>query len=88
MSEITWILDEATGEVLVEGFTAAEASNLVGDLLRAGREVGCARPVSVLPPPVDPDAVVDGPTRLHFWLLPQLAHRGAGTAQLRSFERL
>ncbi len=62
MTEITWILDETTGQLLVEGIRRAEAPILIGDLLPAGREIGCARPMSVLPPPVDPDAADDGPT--------------------------
>ena len=77
MSELTWILDPASGELVVEGLTAEEASALAGDLLPPAREVNCARPLSTVPLPVTghPDmpcvrvariyhgSVVDGPGR-------------------------
>jgi anaerobic ribonucleoside-triphosphate reductase activating protein len=52
VTEITWILDETTGQLLVEGLTSEEASPLVGDLLPPAREVYCAAPMEVfhLPP--------------------------------------
>lgn len=54
MSEITWIIDRVTGALLVEGLGTAEASALAGDLLPSGQEMGCARPLTTLPPPVVP----------------------------------
>ena len=48
MTEITWILDETTGQLLVEGLTSEEAPPLVGDLLPPAREVYCAAPMEVL----------------------------------------
>jgi anaerobic ribonucleoside-triphosphate reductase activating protein len=47
VTEITWILDETTGQLLVEGLTPEEASPLVGDLLPPAREVYCAEPMEV-----------------------------------------
>ena len=77
MTELTWILDPASGELVVEGLTAEEASALAGDLLPPAREVNCARPLATAPLPAlgDPQAprvriariyhgsVVDGPGR-------------------------
>lgn len=51
MKEQTWILDPTTGDLLVEGLTAEEAPALAGDLLPGAQEVGCAWPLTVLPPP-------------------------------------
>ena len=48
MTEITWILDETTGQLLVEGLTSEEAPPLVGDLLPPAREVYCAAPMEIL----------------------------------------
>ncbi|MGI8825592.1 MAG: 4Fe-4S single cluster domain-containing protein [Chloroflexota bacterium] len=55
MSEIIWIIDEVTGSLLAEGLAAEEASALSDDLLPAGREFGCAHPLTVLPPPTVPN---------------------------------
>lgn len=52
MTELTWILDPRTGQLVVEGLTAEEASALAGDLLPPAREVNCARPLSAAPLPV------------------------------------
>lgn len=46
MSELTWILDPATGELTVEGLSEAEASALAGDLLPPARQLNCARPLT------------------------------------------
>ena len=54
MRELSWILDPTTGEVIVEGLALENASGLVGDLLPSARELGCARPLAVLPPPITP----------------------------------
>ncbi|HEU4792095.1 MAG TPA: 4Fe-4S cluster-binding domain-containing protein [Nitrolancea sp.] len=52
MNELTWLLDPATGGLVAEGITVAEASALAGDLLPPPREVTCARPLSSPPLPV------------------------------------
>lgn len=52
MSEISWIVDETTGDLLVEGPSLEEVPMLTGDLLPAPRDLGCARPLRLLPPPV------------------------------------
>jgi anaerobic ribonucleoside-triphosphate reductase activating protein len=48
VSELTWILDPDTGDLLVEALSAEEASPLVGDLLPPGRELFCAVPLALL----------------------------------------
>ena len=77
MTELTWLLDPATGALVVEGLTVEEASALAGDLLPPAQELICARPLASSPLP-DPkhssplalrvariyhDSVVDGPGR-------------------------
>lgn len=52
MTELTWLLDPATGGLVAEGMTVAEASALAGDLLPPAREITCARPLSSSPLPV------------------------------------
>lgn len=52
MKEQTWILDPITGDMLVEGLTVEEAPALAGDLLPGAREMGCARPLALLPAPM------------------------------------
>ena len=44
MTDLIWILDPATGQLVVEGMAGAEVAALVGDLLPPGRELACARP--------------------------------------------
>lgn len=51
MSELTWVLDPTTGQLVVEGLTIEEASALAGDLLPPGRELNCARPLTSFPLP-------------------------------------
>lgn len=51
MSELTWILDPASGKLVVEGLTAEEASALAGDLLPPARPVNCAWPLATAPLP-------------------------------------
>lgn len=77
MSELTWILDPATGELTVEGLGEAEASALASDLLPPARQLNCARPLTSLPLPSRQEtsgptlrvarlyhgSVVDGPGR-------------------------
>lgn len=57
MTELTWLLDPATGELVAEGMTVAEASALAGDLLPPPREITCARPLSSPPLPIASTAV-------------------------------
>lgn len=51
MRELTWIVDPTTGDLLVEGLSLEEAPGLTGDLLPPASEFGCARPLTILPPP-------------------------------------
>jgi anaerobic ribonucleoside-triphosphate reductase activating protein len=52
VTEHTWLLDPASGMLVAEGLTTAEASALAGDLLPPPAEIGCARPLtSVRLPP-------------------------------------
>ena len=60
MSELTLILDPATGELTVEGLSDAEASALAGDLLPPARPLNCARPLTSRPLPCPQEA--SGPT--------------------------
>ncbi len=76
MTELTWTIDPATGNLVVEGLTLEEASALAGDLLSRARELNCARPLDWTSPAVADAAgptvriarvyhasVVDGPGR-------------------------
>ena len=45
MSETTWIIDAATGELTVEGLPQSALLQLAGDLLPEGKPVNCARPI-------------------------------------------
>ena len=53
MSEVSFIIDELNGTLLVEDnrHLDADARQYLADNLGAGREMGCARPLIVLPPP-------------------------------------
>jgi hypothetical protein len=44
MAEATWIIDQATGELTVEGLTAREAASLTADFLAQAEPVNRARP--------------------------------------------
>jgi len=75
--DVTWILDPATGALVIEGIEAREAAALTGDLLPPAQSVNCARPLSSLPLSSEADtgdptlrvarlyhgSVVDGPGR-------------------------
>jgi anaerobic ribonucleoside-triphosphate reductase activating protein len=77
VTEFTWILDPATGQLVLEGLPVEEASALAGDLLPPAQELICARPLTSSPLPVPEhsspialrvariyhDSVVDGPGR-------------------------
>src|SRR5581483_6466822 len=60
--ELTWLLDPATGALVVEGLTVEEASALAGDLLPSAGEINCARPLATSPLPAAAHA--GGPTAL------------------------
>jgi hypothetical protein len=51
--ELTWLLDGATGRVLLEGpdHVPAAVRAEVDGLLGPAHEIGCARPPAILPPP-------------------------------------
>jgi len=49
MRETTWIIDPHTGALTVEGLNQAELKTLAVDLLPAGKQVNCARPIDVKP---------------------------------------
>jgi anaerobic ribonucleoside-triphosphate reductase activating protein len=46
MKEHTWLLDPATGMLVADGMTAADATAVAGDLLPPPRAIGCARPLT------------------------------------------
>jgi len=49
---VLWIVDPATGHLVVEGLEAEEALALAGDLLPPPLELNCARPLETVPLPV------------------------------------
>lgn len=49
MTETTWLIDRATGDLVVEGLTIEEAAALAADLLPSAQTVNCARPLTSLP---------------------------------------
>jgi len=49
MREQTWILDPATGALVIEGIEAQEAAAITGDLLPPAQAVNCARPLNSFP---------------------------------------
>ncbi len=49
MKETTWIIDEATGALTVEGLSQRELASIASDLLSAPSQVNCARPVNAPP---------------------------------------
>jgi anaerobic ribonucleoside-triphosphate reductase activating protein len=52
MREITWIIDQATGTLIVEGLNDSEFTELASDLLSQAEHINCARPALVPPLPV------------------------------------
>jgi anaerobic ribonucleoside-triphosphate reductase activating protein len=58
--ELVWIVDPATGDLVVEGLQVADALELAGDLLPQPRELNCAQPLATAPLPV-PGSVVRDP---------------------------
>ena len=51
MPELVWIIDPATGDLVVEGLEAEEALALAGDLLPPPVDLNCARPLATVPLP-------------------------------------
>jgi len=51
VSELVWIVDPVTGDLVSEGLGAEEALALAGDLLPQPRELNCARPLATMPLP-------------------------------------
>jgi len=49
MSEMTWIIDEQSGNLTIEGLQQSELTRLVSDLLPPGKQVNCARPINIEP---------------------------------------
>ncbi len=60
MRELTWILDPATGALVIEGIEPQEAAALTGDLLPPAQFVNCARPLNSVP--LSSQADTDDPT--------------------------
>jgi anaerobic ribonucleoside-triphosphate reductase activating protein len=52
VQEQVWIVDPATGDLVVEGLEAEQSLALVGDLLPNPADLNCARPLRVAPLPV------------------------------------
>lgn len=62
MSEVAWLIDRITGDLLVEGLDVEEASVLTRDLLSVPYELACAYPLTMLVPPVAADEeILNGP---------------------------
>lgn len=51
MTELTCLVDPATGTLVMEGLTSEEAAAVVGDLLPPAHEINCARPLTAEPLP-------------------------------------
>src|SRR5262252_5752949 len=49
MRETTWIIDAQSGELTVEGFQQSGLIGLADGLLPPGKQVNCARPISIEP---------------------------------------
>ncbi|HEX5083363.1 MAG TPA: 4Fe-4S single cluster domain-containing protein [Blastocatellia bacterium] len=47
MKETTWIIDPHTGALTIEGLNQPELKTLATDLLPAGKQVNCARPIDI-----------------------------------------
>jgi hypothetical protein len=48
MSDLTWLLDPYTGDLVLEGLSTEEIAPLVADLLPLGWELFCAAPLALL----------------------------------------
>ena len=59
MPDLVWIVDPATGDLVIEGLQVADALELAGDLLPPPRELNCAQPLATAPLPVSGSVVCD-----------------------------
>ena len=57
MPELVWIVDPATGDLVVEGLQVMDALALAGDLLPPPRELNCAQPLATAALPVSGSVV-------------------------------
>ncbi len=57
MRETTWIIDEYSGNLIVEGLNQAALKNVAPDLLPSGDQVNCARPVVAMPLKISPAVI-------------------------------
>ena len=51
MPELVWIIDPASGDLVVEGLEAQEALALASDLLPRPKQLNCAQPLATVPLP-------------------------------------
>lgn len=60
MPEMTFLVDELTGALLLEGSdrVPTDMLDMLTERFGPGREVGCARPITLLPPPQATDAEI------------------------------
>jgi hypothetical protein len=61
MPELIWIIDPATGDLVVEGLGREDALALAGDLLPSPRLLNCAQPLATVPLPTNREADRHGP---------------------------
>jgi len=91
MKETTWIIDEATGALTIEGLSERELASIASDLLSAPSQVNCARPVNA-PPTVTARTVAaqDEPTLRVYRIYHGSVMEGPGrrsVAQLQGCEK-
>ena len=48
MPELVWIIDPASGDLVVEGLEAQEALALASDLLPSPKQLNCAQPLATV----------------------------------------
>jgi anaerobic ribonucleoside-triphosphate reductase activating protein len=51
LPELVWIIDPASGDLVVEGLDAQEALALASDLLPSPKQLNCAQPLATVPLP-------------------------------------
>ena len=61
MPELVWIVDPATGDLVVEGLATEAAVALAGDLLPAPHMLNCAQPLATVPLPTPRETAGDAP---------------------------
>lgn len=91
MKETTWIIDEQSGELTVEGLRQSELAALTAHLLPAGVQVNCARPINIEPLRDSPRRIAaEGPTIRVFRIYHNSVVEGPGrrsVAQLSGCEK-